>query len=114
LPEYATLPAVSRASSARTRAEYDEAVQMLNGAIGKVPGGEFSACAAGWTARARFNQYGSARREVEIFVRHAPKDANSWLNLATLCERLGDRPGAATANARYRWIVDAFARGRPD
>ena len=31
----------------------------------------------------------------------APKDANGWLNLATLCERLGDTRGAAAANARY-------------
>jgi len=107
-PEFVTLAAISRASSARTSEEYDVAARALQAAIDRFPDIPYlHALLAG--LHARFIQFSAARREVEIYLRSAPRDSNGWLNLATVCERLGDRPAASTAMARYRWIADAGA-----
>jgi Flp pilus assembly protein TadD len=104
--QFAILPAISRASSARTEADYDAAIRLMDGAVGGFPEETFlHALMAG--LHVRFGRYEAARREIQLFLARNPKDSNGWLNLATVCERLGDRAGAATAGARFRWLVAA-------
>jgi Flp pilus assembly protein TadD len=104
-PKYAALSAIAAANSARTDAEYHQAVGLLKVALAAQPQeGRLHSILA--VLHLRFGQTTTARQALETYLARHPEDAVGWHNLAVACERSGDRPAAATANARYQQLVD--------
>jgi Flp pilus assembly protein TadD len=102
---FATLPAVSAASSARTEEQYRTAVSMLAEMIQKYPTVDFlHVLLAG--LHMRFIQFAQARAEFEAYLARNPKDLNAWLNVAAVCDKLGDAHGTAIARARWQQLVE--------
>jgi Flp pilus assembly protein TadD len=102
---FSTLPTISRASSARTDAEYAQADRMLEEMMHRFPNVDFlHALRSG--LHMRFNRYDPARREMEAYLTHHPKDADGWINLGLICERNGDALAAVKAREKAQQIMD--------
>jgi len=104
-PMYAVLPAISRASSARSDADYNGALQMLTSAVQTFPQVDtLRAILAG--LEARFGDYSQARAELETYLTTHASDSGAWLNLSSICDRLGDSQAASAALAKYQHLFD--------
>jgi Flp pilus assembly protein TadD len=104
-PNDTALPAIAQATSARTETEYHQAAGLLCAALVTRPeDAHLHAMLAG--LHLRFGQYGSARQELELSLAHDPGNPDGWHNLATVCERLGDRRATAAAHARFQQLAD--------
>jgi Flp pilus assembly protein TadD len=107
--DYPVLLALGKAYAARTEAQYKECAAALKDILWTRPNDpKLRTMLAG--VHMRFGRFAEARKELEQCVVLDPQNSPNWHSLALVCERLGDKPAAAAALARFYAIMERQMR----
>jgi tetratricopeptide (TPR) repeat protein len=107
--QFAALPAISLASSARTEEEYQRAAAALETVSKQFPDSDLLRLLLGGL-HMRFNQFEAARAEFESYLAQRPNDGPTLLNLGDVYERLGRQAAASKLRSRFMRMSDARLR----
>ena len=104
-PQFLVLRATAIAQAARTDLDYLEAANALREALSRAPEDDSVRLLLGGL-HMRFGRLEAARYELEAALKRQPINADGWLNLSTVGERMGIGKLSASALSRFQTLID--------